>query len=414
VSRGARRALTTITVAVALTAAPRARAFCPSYGPESAYNTHKCAVAAAPGENPTVAAWNDIFNLVSGGPAAWGAKGPASPDIAEGCGAPEAKHLVAARFPCELLKALTMVETGWRQFCVPDLPSDEKGGSARTIISFDCGYGIGQVTSGMHVGETPSFDRARVASDPTYNLATSTQIIAQKWAATKCVGDRQPKVIEHWYSATWAYNGLAYVNNPNNPNYDANRGVWDPKVGGGAPYQERVFGYIEHTGGRWPGTSLAYPNPGDIGTKGSPVALPEPDCASPTNCTSTRVTHETVCTGTSHPGGETTSGAGGAGGTGGAGGAGGAGASASTSVGVVVSVGVAVSVGASASVTVAADAGGSGGAANEADVNGGLYGSCGCEVGPGALVPRRSALGLGLLALGVGASRRRRYGQRAR
>ena len=36
--------------------------------------------------------------------------------------------------------------------------------SSRTIISFDCGYGIGQVTSGMHAGETPAFDRARVAA----------------------------------------------------------------------------------------------------------------------------------------------------------------------------------------------------------------------------------------------------------
>ena len=38
----------------------------------------------------------------------------------------------------------------WKQFCVPELPADQVGGPSRTIISFDCGYGIGQVTSGMH------------------------------------------------------------------------------------------------------------------------------------------------------------------------------------------------------------------------------------------------------------------------
>ena len=108
------------------------------------------------------------------------------------------------------------------QFCVPSTPSDEVGGASRTLISFDCGYGIGQVTSGMHTGENPGFDRAHVASDPTYNLATGTRILAVKWVATNCVGDNQPTVIEHWYAATWAYNGLAYVNNPSNPNYDSN------------------------------------------------------------------------------------------------------------------------------------------------------------------------------------------------
>ena len=37
----------------------------------------------------------------------------------------------------------------------------------------------------MHIGETPGFDRYRVASEPTYNLATGTQILAGKWRATR-------------------------------------------------------------------------------------------------------------------------------------------------------------------------------------------------------------------------------------
>jgi MYXO-CTERM domain-containing protein len=237
----------------------------------------------------------------------WGSAGPSAGNIGQGCGHPETLHSVAARFPCELLKAIAMAESGWTQFCVPDQPSDEVGGASRTIISFDCGYGVGQVTSGMHAGETPSFDRDRVASDATYNLATGTQILAGKWKATECVGDNQPTIIEDWYIATWAYNGLAYVNNPNNPNYDAGRGVWDPASPHAAPYQEKVFGRIEHTGGKWAATALAYPNPGDCGTGGNPPALPEPDCASPTDCGNKRSVHTTVCNG-------------GTGGTGGAGG----------------------------------------------------------------------------------------------
>jgi hypothetical protein len=189
-----------------------------------------------------------------------------------------------------------MVESGWRQFCVPTTPSDQVGGASRTIISFDCGYGIGQVTSGMHVGETPNFDRALVASDPTYNLATGTLILASKWTATNCVGDNQPTIVEDWYTAVWAYNGLAYSNNPSNPNYDSARGVYNPAVNNACPYQERVFGYAEYPpNGYWTSVALAYPDRADCGTSGAPPDLPEPHCASPTDCVNTRSVHVSNC-----------------------------------------------------------------------------------------------------------------------
>lgn len=285
--------LTALFTSVAISGS--AAAFCPCYTASSVNNNNNCGIEAVQGTNPSIAEWNSIFDLVSQGPSAWGNKGPSVTDIGQGCGKPEAYHTVPARFPCELLKGIAKVETGWRQFCVPDTPNDQVGGPSRTIISFDCGYGIGQVTSGMHKGENPSFDRQRVAADPTYNLATGTRILAGKWIATNCVGDNQPTVVEHWYVATWAYNGLAYVNNPNNPNYDSNRGVWNPAVGGGAPYQEKVFGFIEHTNGQWDPVALAYPNRGDIGGATNPPNLPEPNCSSPTNCTNKRSTHVTQC-----------------------------------------------------------------------------------------------------------------------
>jgi hypothetical protein len=146
----------------------------------------------------------------------------------------------------------------------------------------------------MRVGESPSYDRERVAADPTYNLATGTRILADKWRAVACVGDRQPETIEHWYSAAWAYNGLAYSNNPNNPNYASNRGPWNPAVGGAAPYQEKVWGYMIHAT-RWAPTALAYPDLADIGGDARPAALPEPSCASPTSCAERRPTHRTSC-----------------------------------------------------------------------------------------------------------------------
>ncbi|MFT3706055.1 MAG: hypothetical protein QM817_00170 [Archangium sp.] len=297
--------------------------FCPSYTLSSTANNNNCGVEAANGTNPSVANWQGIFQLVAQGPAVWGSSGPSVPNIGQGCGKPMATVQVPAKFPCELIKAISYVETGWRQFCVPTTPSDQVGGPSRTIISFDCGYGIGQVTSGMHRGEAPAFDRARVANDPTYNLATGTQILASKWRATRCVGDNQPSILEHWYSATWAYNGLSYTNNPNNPNFSTTRGVYRPSVGGAAPYQEKVFGYMEFppTANHWTSTPFAYPKLADIGTTGSPNTLPDPSCATPTNCTNTRPTHVSICFQNSDAG---TGGGGGA--TGGGGGATGGGA----------------------------------------------------------------------------------------
>lgn len=272
--------------------------YCPSYTASSVNNTHGCAIDAAPGTNPTVAEWQGIFALVSKGPSAWGSQGPTVPTIGQGCGKPEPMQSVSARFPCELLKAIAMAESSWRQFCVPDRPADQVGGLSRTIISFDCGYGIGQVTSGMRTQDpSPGYDRLRVVKEPVYNLATGAQILASKWKATNCVGDNQPSIIEDWYAATWAYNGLAYVNNPANPVYDANRGVYNPKLGGSAPYQEKVFGWIENppSASYWAATAVAYPNIGDVGTTGKPPALPEPSCASPTDCVKKRSVHVSSC-----------------------------------------------------------------------------------------------------------------------
>jgi hypothetical protein len=298
-------------------AAPAAQAYCPSYTLSSSSNTYKCGIEAVPGKNPSIAEWQGIFDLVAKGPSVWGSAGPAVGDIGQGCGKPEPLHSVPARFPCELLKAIAMAESGWKQFCVPNTPADQVGGAERTIISFDCGYGVGQVTSGMHIGETPNFDRQRVAAEATYNLATGTQILASKWKATQCVGDNQPSIVENWYSAVWAYNGLAYVNNPSNPNYSSSRGVWNPSVGGAAPYQEKVLGRVEHPSGNpayWNAVALAYPDPADVGGASSPPALPEPSCASPTDCAATRGVHVSDCFATEPPPDAGTGGQSGAGG----------------------------------------------------------------------------------------------------
>jgi MYXO-CTERM domain-containing protein len=314
-----------------------AQAACPSYTLSSTANSYNCGVEAVNGTNPTVSEWQQIFDLIAKGPTVWGNQGPSISDIKQGCDLPSPVVDVPPLFACELLKAIAQRESAWTQFCVPTSPADQVGGPSRTIISFDCGYGVGQVTSGMHKGETPAFDQKRVAAEAVYNMASGAQIFAAKWRATKCVGDRQPTVIEHWYTATWAYNGLAYSNNPSNPTYGSSRGVWNPQVGGASPYQEKVFGNVEYPAGsppRWESVALAYPDPADVGGSGSPPALPEPKCASPTDCGNVRPTHQSNCFGGTTDPDAGASGAGGAAPDAGAGGsAGSAGNAGSTASG---------------------------------------------------------------------------------
>ena len=387
-----------------LSASASSFAYCPSYTLSSSYNTHNCGIEAVNGTNPSIAEWQQIFDTVAKGPTVWGNQGPAIGDIGQGCGKPEALHDVPALFPCEILEAIAMAESGWTQFCVPETPADQVGGASRTIISFDCGYGVGQVTSGMHAGETPSFDQQRVAAEPLYNMATGASILASKWKATNCVGDNQPSLVEDWYTAVWAYNGLAYSNNPNNPTYSSSRGVWNPAVGGPAPYQEKVFGRVEHPSGNpayWPAVALAYPNPADVGGSGSPPDLPEPSCASPTDCTNKRSVHVSSCFGGN------TGGAGGTGGTGGAAGAAGAAGSAGSS-GAAGSAGTAGNAGnggsgfgGSSSLGGASGNSGQSAAPTDSDVSGG----CGCRSAPpSSRTPIWPLLALAALVVG----RRRR------
>lgn len=295
-----KRLLSAVATLFALEAAAQ---FCPSYTLSSSGNTGSCAVEAVPGTNPTLTQWQVIFDTVSKGPAAWGANAPTVSNLGTGCNNPTPPMSQVAKFPCELIKAISMQESSWNQFCPPTTPADQRGKPSQTIISFDCGYGVGQVTSGMRSFDpTPAYDRSRVASDALYNLQTGMQILTDKWRVTNCVGDNQPRIVEHWYTATWAYNGLSTTNNPNNPSFSTTRGVCRPGScpSGSAPYQERVWGWMEFapTANHWRGIRPAYPRLSDIGAGVSrPPALPDPSCATPTSCTTTRALNVSECLG---------------------------------------------------------------------------------------------------------------------
>jgi hypothetical protein len=229
-----------------------------------------CRVPPASGSNPGVPTMSGLFDQVAAGPSVYGTLGwdfgtAAARTIGEGsgwCGGTGPRSTVPVHFPCILLKAIYLTESSWTQFCASNL----------TVIAFDCGYGIAQVTSGMRPGDTSLFDPNLVASSPAYNVSVGASILADKWRATPCVGGNSLDVIEDWYFAVWGYNGLTFGNNPNNPMYSATRpefrtpGIASAQVRGNYPYQELVWGYAHYplTAQHYTGIGLAYPNRSEI------------------------------------------------------------------------------------------------------------------------------------------------------
>lgn len=133
----------------------------------------------------------------------------------------------AIRIPPSLMKAVIRMESEFNHAgsAVPF------GGVGRVLRSFDCGYGLGQITSGMaNPTGNPSPGQALTGTHFLFNLAASARILAEKWNAEylpPIAGGGDPAALEDWYHAIWAYNGFAFVNHPLNHNLPALRGdVW--------------------------------------------------------------------------------------------------------------------------------------------------------------------------------------------
>src|SRR5712691_8671890 len=190
------------------------------------------------------------------------------------------------KIPPTILKGVSWIESGTTQGAA-DLPFGAVGAS---LVSFDCGYGVTQVTSGMTFpdGENGrgSPQQALVATSFAYNTARGAWILADKWnsapkekpvAGTDTNG--LPAIAENWYYALWSYNGFTgpgseRSNHPMDPIY----GQWprapyscgpqgDGKQHnrGNYPYQELVFGCassppIVDNAPLWQGLPLTLPD----------------------------------------------------------------------------------------------------------------------------------------------------------
>ncbi|MBF6599613.1 MAG: hypothetical protein IVW36_03775 [Dehalococcoidia bacterium] len=169
--------------------------------------------------------------------------------------------------PPTLLKAVSWIESVSTQGGA-SLPY---GGVGPALVSFDCGYGIAQVTSGMTTplgpDGQPTDQQALVATHFAYNIGRGMAILVDKWngapASRPIVGidtNADPRLIENWYYAVWSYNGFTGpgANRSNHP-LDPIYGAWPrtPFSCGPAndgfghnrslyPYQELVYGCVAH------------------------------------------------------------------------------------------------------------------------------------------------------------------------
>ncbi|MFC1415369.1 RHS repeat-associated core domain-containing protein [Streptacidiphilus cavernicola] len=198
--------------------------------------------------------------------------------------------------PRSVMEAILAQESNWDQASWHALPGIAGNplignyyGTAGSIDSInyaaaDCGYGIGQVTNGMASTDTQfsAHGQIKIAVDYEENIAAGLQILERTWnqlyAAGITANGGDPKYLENWYFAIWAYNsgiqptaaygnttsctpgptcagpdgtwGLGWSNNPANPNYPPNRQPYlaytygDAAHPGNWPYQERVLGWM--------------------------------------------------------------------------------------------------------------------------------------------------------------------------
>lgn len=163
--------------------------------------------------------------------------------------------------PPLLLKATGWIESGMSQ-ADGNTPFAAVGPA---LISFDCGHGIMQITSGMtspQDGRWPSSRQSLVGTHYLYNIGRGAAILVDKWNGAPEVRpiagtdtDSDPTIVENWYFAVWGYNGFTgpganRSNHPMDPDYAWPRtgfscGPADDGFGhryGNYPYQELVFG----------------------------------------------------------------------------------------------------------------------------------------------------------------------------
>ncbi|MEX1021560.1 MAG: hypothetical protein WD058_00295 [Dehalococcoidia bacterium] len=202
-------------------------------------------------------------------------------------GARNARSDGPAAIPTTLLQAISWVESDMTMAA----RSVQFNSIGEGLVSFDCGHGLMQVTTGMTVplgaDGRASERQTLIATHYAYNIARGAQLLAEKWNAAPeqrpIVGTdnaSNPALIENWYYAVWGYNGFT------GPGSSQSNHPLDPSLGAFPrptfrcdgtqsrnryPYQELVWGCLANPAQRsgqylWTPTAASLPDMTDPAT----------------------------------------------------------------------------------------------------------------------------------------------------
>lgn len=105
--------------------------------------------------------------------------------------------------PSVILKSIAKAESSLKQFNSDGSVVASRGGN----------LGI------MQVSRNSGYDVNRLKSDSVYNIESGAEMLLNKWRyanrSMPQIGNMDPNILENWYFALWAYNGLLPRNNPN-------------------------------------------------------------------------------------------------------------------------------------------------------------------------------------------------------
>jgi putative cell wall-binding protein len=139
--------------------------------------------------------------------------------------------------PPEIVKAVAVQESSWRQF-------DEKG----EPLNINGGIGIMQITN------APGYNQELLKTDIEYNIATGVDILDKKFtnfdAILPKLNDMDRDVLENWYFALLAYNGKKQVNSPTK---EADGSINE------IAYQEKVYAKVDYYNNEMGVSPLPYP-----------------------------------------------------------------------------------------------------------------------------------------------------------
>ncbi|WP_165769016.1 cell wall-binding repeat-containing protein [Virgibacillus profundi] len=125
----------------------------------------------------------------------------------------------------EIVKAIAYQESGWQQYWerVPESVKKCPNYDGTNVkLGYDCiGIGIMQISNQMYLDEGPEKEEyiRKLKTNIRFNIQEGIKILKEKWnyhrsGLIPTINDNDSMVIENWYFAIMAYNGLLPRNNP--------------------------------------------------------------------------------------------------------------------------------------------------------------------------------------------------------